>query len=145
MASSRRSQALIHISFLFLLLLSHSCYAAGILGTCHFDAIYQLGDSISDTGNLIREDPLSPFARLPYGETFFKSATGRCSNGLLMIDYLALSAGTQFIHPYLEKDGLVSHGGGVNFAVAGSTALPVEILADNGVLARHKQFPQQAA
>lgn len=74
--------------FLLLLLLVSAPCNAGILRTCKFDAIYQLGDSISDTGNLIREHPFSPFARLPYGGTFFKHATGRCSNGLLIIDFL---------------------------------------------------------
>lgn len=59
---------------------------AHLLKACKFDAIYQLGDSISDTGNLIRENPATPFSHLPYGETFFKNVTGRCSNGLLMID-----------------------------------------------------------
>lgn len=61
------------------------------LKICKFDQIYQLGDSISDTGNLIREVPVgaaTAFARPPYGEIFFKNATGRCSNGLLMIDYI---------------------------------------------------------
>lgn len=56
-----------------------------------FDKIYQLGDSISDTGNLIRENPFGPATPCtgpPYGETFFKNATGRCSDGLLMIDYI---------------------------------------------------------
>ncbi|XVF36674.1 hypothetical protein REPUB_Repub19eG0077700 [Reevesia pubescens] len=135
MATSLCSQVPVLLCcFLFLVLLSPSCYA-GILQTCQFDAIYQLGDSISDTGNLIREDPLSPFARLPYGETFFKNATGRCSNGLLMIDYLAISAGIPFLQPYLNNDALFTRGRGVNFAVAGSTALPVEILAENRVLA----------
>lgn len=58
------------------------------------DAIYQFGDSISDTGNLIREDPIgshSAFARLPYGQNFFPKPTGRCSNGLLMIDFIGMS------------------------------------------------------
>ncbi|MBA0837140.1 hypothetical protein Goarm_009320 [Gossypium armourianum] len=119
---------------LLLLLVSAPCNA-GILRTCKFDAIYQLGDSISDTGNLIREHPFSPFARLPYGETFFKHATGRCSNGLLIIDFLALSAGIPFLQPYLNSNALFTRGRGVNFAVAGSTALPVETLADNGVFA----------
>ncbi|XVE60519.1 hypothetical protein DITRI_Ditri05aG0135500 [Diplodiscus trichospermus] len=133
MALSHSSPVPVLLIFPFLLF-SPSCFA-GILRDCQFDAIYQLGDSISDTGNLIQEDPLSPFARLPYGETFFKNATGRCSNGLLMIDYLALSAGIPFLEPYLNTDALFTHGHGVNFAVAGSTALPVEILAENGVLA----------
>ena len=75
--------------FLLLLLQPHSS-DGNPLKVCHFDQIYQLGDSISDTGNLIRETPVgaaTAFAKLPYGETFFKNATGRCSNGLLMIDY----------------------------------------------------------
>ncbi|OMP01259.1 14-3-3 protein [Corchorus olitorius] len=100
-----------------------------------FDAIYQLGDSVADTGNFIREYPLSSFARLPYGQTFFKHATGRCSNGLLMIDYIALSAGIPFLDPYLNSDALFTHGRGVNFAVTGATALPVEILNENGIFA----------
>lgn len=64
------------------------------LKSYHIDKIYQVGDSTSDTGNLIRENPmgsLSPFARLPYDEMFFKTATGRCLNGLLMIDFIGKS------------------------------------------------------
>ncbi|KAL0362954.1 UNVERIFIED_CONTAM: GDSL esterase/lipase [Sesamum calycinum] len=68
------------------------------------------------------------FARLPYGETFFKKATGRCSNGLLMIDYIAMDAGLPFLPPYKNLDAAdFEHG--VNFAVAGSTALPSQVLA----------------
>lgn len=66
---------------------------ANPLKTCNFDKIYQLGDSLSDTGNLIRESQTgtsSAFASLPYGETYFENATGRCSNGLLMIDYIGM-------------------------------------------------------
>ncbi|KAL0306235.1 UNVERIFIED_CONTAM: Acetylajmalan esterase [Sesamum radiatum] len=101
------------------------------LKICKFEQIYQLGDSISDTGNLIREVPIgaaTAFARLPYGETFFKNATGRCSNGLLMIDYIAMDAGLPFLPPYKNLDAAdFEHG--VNFAVAGSTALPSQVLA----------------
>ncbi|GMI84973.1 hypothetical protein like AT5G03980 [Hibiscus trionum] len=96
-----------------------------ILSSCKFDAIYQLGDSISDTGNFVQDDPSSIYARLPYGETFNKP-TGRCSNGLLMIDYIAQSAGLPFLDAYLNKDGTFDHG--VNFAVAGATAMSVEDL-----------------
>ncbi|KAK6229297.1 hypothetical protein SCA6_018248 [Theobroma cacao] len=103
------------------------------LQTCGFDAIYQLGDSVSDTGNLIREDPSSVYARLPYGATFFKNATGRCSNGLIMIDYLARSAGIPFLDAYLNENS--THSSGVDFAVAGATALPVEILARRNITA----------
>ncbi|PIN01992.1 Chlorogenate--glucarate O-hydroxycinnamoyltransferase [Handroanthus impetiginosus] len=100
------------------------------LKICKFDQIYQLGDSISDTGNLIREVPIgasTAFARLPYGETFFKNPTGRCSDGLLMIDYIAMAAGVPLLPPYKNVEADFSFG--VNFAVAGSTALPSEVLA----------------
>ncbi|KAL2245212.1 UNVERIFIED_CONTAM: Acetylajmalan esterase [Sesamum indicum] len=107
------------------------CANAHPLKICKFDQIYQLGDSISDTGNLIREVPIgaaTAFARLPYGQTFFKNATGRCSNGLLMIDYIAIAAGLPFLPPYKNLDAAdFEHG--VNFAVAGSTALPSQVLA----------------
>lgn len=57
------------------------------------DKIYQLGDSISDTGNLVLESPHGSgflFTRLPYGVTTFGKPTGRCSNGLLMVDYFGM-------------------------------------------------------
>ncbi|GJN21497.1 hypothetical protein PR202_gb08978 [Eleusine coracana subsp. coracana] len=50
-------------------------------------AIYNFGDSISDTGNFIRESPaglLQYVAKLPYGMDM-NGPTGRCSDGLLMI------------------------------------------------------------
>ena len=64
------------------------CTGRDFLKVCEFDAIYQLGDSISDTGNLILQNPSLPFFQFPYGKTYFKNATGRCSNGLLMIDFI---------------------------------------------------------
>lgn len=60
--------------------------------TMQFEAIYQFGDSLSDTGNLVREPTgaKSAFARLPYGQTYFHRPTGRCSDGLLMVDYFGM-------------------------------------------------------
>jgi hypothetical protein len=55
-------------------------------------AIYSLGDSITDTGNLVKEAPPGMFEtikHLPYGVTF-GYPTGRCSDGLLMIDFLGM-------------------------------------------------------
>ncbi|KAL1534113.1 acetylajmaline esterase [Salvia divinorum] len=101
-----------------------------VLKKCNFNEMYQLGDSISDAGNLIREFPIgasTSFARLPYGQKFFREATGRCSNGLLMIDYFAMAAGVPLLPPY--KNMGTGFGHGVNFAVAGSTALASETLA----------------
>ncbi|KAM7478632.1 hypothetical protein LguiA_026845 [Lonicera macranthoides] len=102
------------------------------LNSCNFDKIYQLGDSLSDTGNLILE-PIggaTPFGSLPYGESFFENATGRCSDGMLMIDYIA--SGLPLLNPYKKVNADFRHG--VNFAVAAATALPVDILADKKIL-----------
>lgn len=56
---------------------------------CPFNSIYQFGDSISDTGNLIRVHPTRPAASLPYGETLGRP-TGRYSDGLLIIDFTGI-------------------------------------------------------
>ncbi|KAK9723668.1 hypothetical protein RND81_05G016600 [Saponaria officinalis] len=61
----------------------------GVIPTMKFEAMYQFGDSLSDTGNLVLEPNGRDvnFARLPYGTTYFHRATGRCSDGLLMVDF----------------------------------------------------------
>lgn len=92
------------------------------------DAIYQFGDSISDTGNIIHE-PIGaylPFGRFPYGMSAL-GGTGRCSNGLLMIDFIAEALSLPYLKPYLGGD--FSNRTGLNFAVAGSTALDTATLA----------------
>ncbi|KAH7845774.1 hypothetical protein Vadar_005868 [Vaccinium darrowii] len=93
MTATHRDSPLLLLAFTSfdLFLRPHLSNGANLLKTCNFDKIYQLGDSLSDTGNLIRDGPIgasSVFASLPYGETYFEIATGRCSNGLLMIDYI---------------------------------------------------------
>ncbi|KAK9757582.1 hypothetical protein RND81_01G172200 [Saponaria officinalis] len=97
------------------------------------DYLFQFGDSISDTGNLVIQDPVHAhnFASFPYGLTLHK-ATGRCSEGLLMIDQFATFFGKPFLNPYLDRQANFSHG--VNFAVAGSTALDTATLQSKGVL-----------
>ncbi|XP_009765905.1 GDSL esterase/lipase At5g03980-like isoform X2 [Nicotiana sylvestris] len=62
---------------------------------CRFDKIFQLGDSLSDTGNCIRENLCARgflCGRFPYGMNFFQNTTGRCSNGMLMIDFIVAGA-----------------------------------------------------
>lgn len=127
------------MSPLFLLTLASSCLLflqphpsnADSFRSCHFEQIYNFGDSISDTGNLIRQKPIVAGATLaavlPYGETFFKRPTGRWSNGRLMIDFIAKASGLPFLNPYLEKEADFRHG--VNFAVSAATALPAKVLA----------------
>ncbi|KNA04301.1 hypothetical protein SOVF_200930 [Spinacia oleracea] len=128
----------LYLSFVFLL----PCTARGFghlpavnTGSWNVTSIYQLGDSLSDTGNLIIESPngvASAFSRLPYGESFFKHPTGRCSNGLLMIDFLAKAFGVPNLNPYLNKDAVFTHG--VNFAFSGATALPSESLEEKNIV-----------
>ncbi|KAH7845686.1 hypothetical protein Vadar_004850 [Vaccinium darrowii] len=74
----------------------------------------------------------SRFSRLPYGETFSHRATGRCSSSQLMIDFIAKAAGLPFLDAYKDTNGDFIHG--VNFAVAGSTALSVDSLAKTNIL-----------
>ncbi|GFQ05400.1 GDSL esterase/lipase at5g03980 [Phtheirospermum japonicum] len=129
----------INKKLVLLILVACFCFPLVVNGhplrICRFNRIYQFGDSISDTGNLIREVPIgasTAFAKLPYGQNFFKNiATGRCSNGLLMIDFIAMAAGLPFPKPYKDIQGDFRHG--VNFAVAGSTALPSEVLASKHI------------
>ena len=55
------------------------------LSPCDFPAIYNFGDSNSDTGGI--SAAFYP-AGTPSGETFFHNPTGRASNGRLMIDFI---------------------------------------------------------
>ncbi|KNA09331.1 hypothetical protein SOVF_154570, partial [Spinacia oleracea] len=95
--------------------------------TTTIEAIYQFGDSMSDTGNFIREHPTSNFANSPYGLTFFHKPTGRCSDGLLIIDYFSRFFKLPFLDPYHNREGNFTHG--VNFAVAAATAMNCSTLA----------------
>ncbi|XP_019199812.1 PREDICTED: acetylajmalan esterase-like [Ipomoea nil] len=102
---------------------------------CPFRSIYQFGASLSDTGNLIRVGdigPTLPAARLPYGITFPGRPTGRWSDGRLTIDFIAGAVGLPLLNPYLDKNASFTNG--VNFAVAGSTALDIGFLAQKGVV-----------
>lgn len=83
-----------------------------------FEAIYQFGDSLSDTGNYVREHASSAYSRLPYGQTYYP--TGRASDGLIMVDYFATYFNLPLLNPYLADGSDFTQG--VNFAVVGATA-----------------------
>ncbi|PON99122.1 Lipase [Trema orientale] len=94
----------------------------------YFNAIFNFGDSLSDTGNFIRSGALAfpVIGKLPYGMTFFRHSTGRCSDGRLVVDFIAEEFGLPYLPPYLAlTEGLNSYHG-VNFAVSGATALDSE-------------------
>ncbi|GMI63743.1 Guard-cell-enriched GDSL Lipase 2 [Hibiscus trionum] len=105
-----------------------------------FTSIFSFGDSLTDTGNLLaisisesRKPPSSAFP--PNGRTFFHGPTGRRCDGRLAIDFLAEALGFPFLRPYYgckngRPEGLRK---GVNFAVAGASALNSSFLAEQGI------------
>ncbi|KAF9612173.1 hypothetical protein IFM89_038361 [Coptis chinensis] len=107
------------LATLFLLLLVQINAISGC-----YTSIFQFGDSLADTGNLLfsRNDEHSYMRNYPYGETYFKRPTGRCSDGRLVIDFIAQAMGIPLLPPYLGHSNQdFKHG--VNFAVVGATAL----------------------
>ncbi|KAE8730180.1 GDSL esterase/lipase [Hibiscus syriacus] len=126
---------------------------ASLLGSscaCRFPAVYNLGDSNSDTGS-----DSATFGRVPppYGETFFRKPAGRYSDGRLIIDFIANKLKLpSFLSAYLDAiDSNFRHG--VSFAVYGSTIQPaVGKLIDAGFspvsldvqLLQFQQFKERA-
>lgn len=68
-----------------IILLSSSLLVFSPSSACQVPAIYNYGDSNSDTGSVS-----ATFGRLPspFGETFFGKPSGRCSDGRLIIDFI---------------------------------------------------------
>ncbi|KAF7840314.1 GDSL esterase/lipase [Senna tora] len=93
-----------------------------------YEAIFNFGDSLSDTGNFLASGALAfpVIGSLPYGQTFFRHATGRCSDGRLILDFIAEAYGLPYLPPYLKLSKGQNIHQGVNFAVAGATALEAE-------------------
>lgn len=55
------------------------------IAPCDFPAIYNFGDSNSDTGGISAAfEPI----QAPYGESFFHGPAGRFSDGRLLIDFI---------------------------------------------------------
>ncbi|KAL4019575.1 hypothetical protein IC575_018327 [Cucumis melo] len=110
--------------------------STNVLGNC-FNSIFNFGDSLSDTGNLFNncnsnKPPKSCFT--PYGDTFFRHPTGRFSDGRLIIDFIAQSLGLPLLQPYLgvetQRMSVAEFEKGLNFAVAGATALDASYLRE---------------
>ncbi|XP_068664606.1 GDSL esterase/lipase At3g48460 [Aristolochia californica] len=99
-----------------------------------FSKIYAFGDSYTDTGNTRSHTGPSGYAHvsnLPYGMTFFHHPTNRYSDGRLLVDFLADALSLPFLPPYLDRTTDSAHG--VNFAVAGATAIDHEFFVRNNV------------
>ncbi|PIA27314.1 hypothetical protein AQUCO_08100039v1 [Aquilegia coerulea] len=97
-----------------------------------YTSIFSFGDSLADTGNRVYYDADNQCNHLPYGKTFFNQSTGRCSDGRLIIDFIAQALGLSFIPPYLGHHNQ-DFKQGVNFAVAGATALDSASLEKRGI------------
>ncbi|GMN25095.1 hypothetical protein TIFTF001_000800 [Ficus carica] len=90
----------------------------------HFNipAVFNFGDSNSDTGGLISAgiERLDP----PNGQNYFHNPSGRYCDGRLIIDFLMDAMELPFLNAYLDSIGTPSFQKGCNFAAAGSTILP---------------------
>ncbi|KAG1346439.1 putative GDSL esterase/lipase [Cocos nucifera] len=60
--------------------------------TSCYTSIFSFGDSLADTGNFLHysSNNSGPVAQLPYGKTYFHRATGRFSDGRLVIDFIGV-------------------------------------------------------
>ncbi|XP_043704562.1 GDSL esterase/lipase At5g14450 [Telopea speciosissima] len=88
-----------------------------VLPKCDFPAIYNFGDSNSDTGGI--SAAFLPDI-LPYGETFFHKPSGRSCDGRLIIDFIAEHLALPYLSAYLDSVGS-NYRHGANFATGGST------------------------
>jgi hypothetical protein len=84
----RRGAAVLAAVVVVVLAASGGVAAAAAKGKYY--ALFNFGDSLADAGNLIQNGTpdILATARLPYGQTYFGRATGRCSDGRLVIDHL---------------------------------------------------------
>nr|ACR34840.1 unknown [Zea mays] len=74
-----------------------------------YNAIFNFGDSITDTGNLCTNGRPSQitFTQPPYGETYFGTPTCRCSDGRVIPDFLCSRFGLPFLPPSKSTTALL--------------------------------------
>ncbi|KAI7997614.1 GDSL esterase/lipase [Camellia lanceoleosa] len=102
------------------ILVSNSVFGKTTTTHCEFPAVFNFGDSNSDTGGLSAAFGQAP---PPHGETYFHAPAGRYCDGRLVIDFIAGSLGLPYLSAYLDSVGSnFTHG--ANFATAGSTIRP---------------------
>lgn len=93
------------------------CLLFHVASCVNFPALFNFGDSNSDTGGLVAAfGPQPP----PNGITFFHKPSGRYCDGRLAIDFIAEELGLPYLNAYLQSVGS-NFKRGANFATAGST------------------------
>ncbi|KAM3348031.1 hypothetical protein ACQJBY_021751 [Aegilops geniculata] len=98
-----------------------------------YAAIFNFGDSLVDAGNLV-VDGIPEYlatAKLPYGMTYFGYPTGRCSDGRLVVDFIAQELGLPLLPPSKARNATFHHG--ANFAITGATALDTSYFVAKGL------------
>ncbi|XP_022938610.1 GDSL esterase/lipase At3g27950-like isoform X1 [Cucurbita moschata] len=94
--------------------------AGGGSGKCGFPAVYNFGDSNSDTGGISAAfNAIQP----PNGETFFRRPSGRACDGRLIVDFIAEKLKLPYLSAYLDSLG-TNFRHGANFATGGSSICP---------------------
>ncbi|KAL0540820.1 hypothetical protein IC582_020835 [Cucumis melo] len=93
---------------------------AGGLGSCRFPAVYNFGDSNSDTGGI---SAAFNVIESPNGMTFFGHPSGRACDGRLIVDFIAEKLKFPYLNAYLDSVG-TNFRHGANFATGGSSIRP---------------------
>ncbi|CAM6105959.1 unnamed protein product [Calypogeia fissa] len=129
MGGTSRSGVLPRLVMVSLLLVAFAVVMPSRVDASCFPALFNFGDSQSDTGGIQATFPsYTPAEYFPYGETFFESPQNRYCDGRLLIDFLAEGLGLPFLDPYLQSvTSDFKHG--ANFATAGATVRPVTYLS----------------
>ncbi|CAN1756211.1 GDSL esterase/lipase At1g28580 [Linum perenne] len=118
-------------------------FIQGIIpSSSQYTSLFSFGDSATAAG--VQTKDLAPgevaphCAFPPYGETYFNKPTGRCSDGRLIVDFLAQQLRLPLLPSYYGDPitNITSLARGANFAVVSGTALDFDFLKARGVQLR---------
>ncbi|PWZ17611.1 GDSL esterase/lipase [Zea mays] len=116
-----------------LVALAWALAAVAVAAAQKYNAIFNFGDSITDTGNLCSSGRPSQitFTQPPYGETYFGTPTCRCCDGRVIPDFLCSKFGLPFLPP--SKSTTADFKEGANMAITGATAMDAPFFRSLGL------------
>jgi len=116
-----------------LVALAWALAAVAVAAAQKYNAIFNFGDSITDTGNLCTSGRPSQitFTQPPYGETYFGTPTCRCCDGRVIPDFLCSKFGLPFLPP--SKSTTADFKEGANMAITGATAMDAPFFRSLGL------------